>query len=40
MLLTVHIPLTWHRSLSTLKKVLFGDNTYEMSRLQQFNDSR
>jgi len=31
-------PLTWHHSLSTLKKVLFGDYTYEMSCLQQFND--
>jgi len=33
------LPLTWHHSLSTLKKALFGDYTYEMSCLQQFNDS-
>ncbi len=31
--------LTWYHSLSTLKKALFGDYTYEMSRLQQLNDS-
>ncbi len=34
------LPLTWHHSLSTLNKTLFGDYPYEMSRLQQFNDSR
>ena len=32
--------MKWYHSLSTLKKALFGDYTYEMSCLQKFNDSR
>jgi len=33
------LPLTWLRSLSTLRKTPFGDYSYEVSYLQQSNDS-